>query len=61
VIWFAPFDGFGDADPLVPFSRPPTPPRPCAAETPPEQPAFGESSAAPPPGDERPPPRASIK
>ena len=61
MIWFAPFDGFGDADPLVPFSRPQPSPLPCAAETPPEQLAFDQSPKAQPPGDERPTARASIK
>lgn len=61
MIWFAPFDGFGDADPLVPFSRPHASQLPCAAESQPEQPAIDQSPNAPPRGDERPPPRASIK
>lgn len=54
MIWFAPFEGSGDDDPLVPFARPGAPADPNAGGSP----AEPEHAAG---GDERPPPRCSIK
>ena len=62
MIWFAPYDGFGDTDPLVPFARPQAP-SPRAADASSPQPALDEAADGPAPrrDDERPPARASIK